>query len=275
MSARRRQLPAYGGQAVVEGVMMRGRQVMAIAVRAPDGQIRTRVEPLGRLYRSPLARIPFVRGIIGLWDAIVLGYKALHWSVQVQAEGEGETLDERGMLWSSVLAFVVGIGLFMLLPAAAGQASEQGLGLSPWWGNLVEGLVRLALVVGYIAAIGLIPEVQRLYGYHGAEHKTIHAFEHGAALTVEGVRPFPEEHPRCGTAFLLILVLVSVVLFSLLGPMGMFARLASRILLLPVLAGLAYEYLRFTAAHMDHPLVRVLVQPNLWLQKLTTRPPSD
>ncbi len=273
--SQRRPLPAYGGQAVIEGVMMRGRRVMAVAVRAPDGRIRTRVEPLGRLYRSPLARIPFVRGIIGLWDALVLGYKALHWSAQVQAEGSGETLSQRDMAVSSAVALVVGLAFFMALPAAVGKGVEGWLHLSPWLGNLIEGVVRLLLVIAYVGLIGLNPEIRRLYGYHGAEHKTIHAFEHGAPLTVDGVRPFPEEHPRCGTAFLLILVLVSVVLFSLLGPLDWFWRLASRILLLPVLAGIAYEYLKFTAAHVGHPLVRLLVKPNLWLQKLTTRPPSD
>ncbi len=271
-----RELPAYGGQAVIEGVMMRGRRAYAVAVRAPDGRIRVRTGRLAAIYRSPIARIPFVRGVIGLWDALVLGMQALTWSANVQLEGEGEAPLEGPALYGQMaVTLAVAVGLFFWLPAAGGQALEHWLGWSALAGNLAEGLLRLALLVGYIAAIGLLPDVRRLYGYHGAEHKTIHAFEHAAPLTVEGVRPFPEEHPRCGTAFLLILVLLSVVVFALLGPMSLGMRLLTRLALLPVLTGVAYEYLRFTARYRHNPLVRALIWPNLRLQKLTTRPPSD
>ena len=274
--APRRDLPSYGGQAVIEGVMMRGQKAYAIAVRAPDGSIRVRTGDLAPIYRSRIARIPFLRGIIGLWDALVLGIQALTWSANVQAEGAGEEPLEGPALYLSLgTSLALAIGLFFWLPAALGQGLEHYLGWSAFTSNLAEGLIRLVLLVGYIGLIGLLPDVRRLYGYHGAEHKTIHAFEHAAPLTVEGVRPFPEEHPRCGTAFLLILVLLSVLVFALLGPMSLGMRLLTRLALLPVLTGLAYEYLRFTAAHRDHPLVRLLLVPNLALQKLTTRPPDD
>jgi uncharacterized protein YqhQ len=152
---------------------------------------------------------------------------------------------------------------------------EIALGVNPWVGNVLEGLVRLGLIVGYLWAIGFMPDIRRLFGYHGAEHKTINAFEAGAELTPPTVARFPIEHPRCGTAFLLTVVLFSIVLFALLGPLPLWARLLSRLLLIPVVAGLAYEYIRFTARHLAHPLVRLLVVPNLALQHLTTREPDE
>ena len=166
------------------------------------------------------------------------------------------------------------VALFFLAPAALGQLSEHYLGLNAWLGNLVEGLVRLALLILYIALIGRMPDIRRVFAYHGAEHKTINAFEAGVELTPENVSRHSVEHPRCGTAFLLTLVVMSIILFSLLGPLPTAWRLASRVLLLPVLAGLAYEYIRFTANHLSSPLVRLLVRPNLALQHLTTRQPD-
>jgi uncharacterized protein YqhQ len=168
----------------------------------------------------------------------------------------------------------IGIGVFFLLPAGVGQLGEKFLGLSTWWSNLLEGVVRLGLLVGYIWIIGKASDIRRVFAYHGAEHKTINAFEDGAELTPENVSKYSLEHARCGTAFLLTLVLLSVLIFSLLGPLPIGLRLLSRILLLPVLAGLAYEYIRWTAKHMDSAFVRAIVRPNLALQHLTTREPS-
>jgi uncharacterized protein YqhQ len=188
--------------------------------------------------------------------------------------GEDEKIEGPALYTTLGFALLIGIGLFFLGPAAAGQLSERVLGLSSWWGNLLEGVVRLALLVGYIWAIGRMKEIQRVFAYHGAEHKTINAFEAGADLTPETVSKYSVEHPRCGTAFLLTLVLLSVLIFSLLGPLPMAVRLVSRVLFLPVLAGLAYEYIRWTATHLNSGLVRLLVRPNLALQHLTTREPS-
>ncbi len=266
-------LPSYGGQAVIEGVMMRGSKAVAIAMRAPDGQIVTHTEPLSPIYQSVFVKVPFLRGLIGLWDALVLGMRALTLSANVQLEEE-EQLEGWSLYLTLGLALIVGVGLFFLLPAAVGRWAEVLFGWNAWWGNLMEGIFRLALLVAYVGAIGLMPDVRRLYMYHGAEHKTINAFEAYAPLTPEQVARFPKEHTRCGTAFLLILVLLSIVLFALLGPLPLLPRLASRVLLLPVLAGLAYEYLRFTARYSDHPLIRWLIQPNLALQRLTTREPT-
>jgi uncharacterized protein YqhQ len=266
-------LPPYGGQAVIEGVMMRGTQAMAIAVRAPDQRIVLHTRPLSPLYRGRVSRIPFVRGLLGLWDALVLGWQSLTFSANV-AGGE-EVKFEGPVAWGTVAVSVAfGLGLFFLAPAAVGQWSEGLLGLNPWLGSLLEGLVRLGLIVLYLWAIGFMPDIRRLFGYHGAEHKTINAFEAGAELTPAAVARFPLEHPRCGTAFLLTVVLFSIVLFALLGPLPIWARLLSRLLLIPVVAGMAFEYIRFTARHLAHPLVRLLVIPNLALQRLTTREPD-
>lgn len=266
-------LPSYGGQAVIEGVMMRGAQSVAIAMRAPDHQVVVHTEPLPGLYRSWILKIPFLRGLVALWDALGLGMRALTISANTQT-GEDEKLEGPALYATLAVSLIVGIGLFFLAPAAVGQLSERLLGWSAWWGNLLEGLTRLGILIGYVWAVGQIPEIKRVFSYHGAEHKTINAFEAGADLTPESVSHYSLEHPRCGTAFLLTLVLVSVVLFSLLGPLPWFWRLASRVLLLPVLAGIAYEYIRWTAGHLDSPFVRMLIKPNLALQHLTTREPS-
>jgi uncharacterized protein YqhQ len=266
-------LPTYGGQAVLEGVMMRGVQTMAIAVRAPDQQIILHSQPLDAQRRGRLMRIPFVRGLVGLWDALALGWKSLSFSASI-ASGE-QVKFEGPLAWVTMaISLTLGVGLFFLAPAALSQLVERVLGINPWFGSLLEGLVRLGLIAGYLWLIGFLPDVHRLFGYHGAEHKTINAFEAGAELTPASVVRFPLEHPRCGTAFLLTVVVFSILLFALLGPMPVWARLLTRVLLIPVVAGLAFEYLRFTARHITNPLVKLLVVPNLALQRLTTREPD-
>ncbi len=263
----------YGGQAVIEGVMMRGSQSVAIAMRAPNEEIVIHSEPLSRIYKSKIIKIPFLRGLVALWDALGLGIRALTISANIQT-GEDEKLEGPALYLTLGISLTFGIGLFFLLPAVLGQLSERVLGISAWWSNLLEGLLRLALLVGYIWIIGKASEIKRVFAYHGAEHKTINAYEAGADLTPETVTHFSLEHPRCGTAFLLSLVLLSVLVFSLLGPLPMFWRLASRILLIPVLAGIAYEYIRWTANHLDSKVVRTMIKPNLALQHLTTREPT-
>lgn len=266
-------LPNYGGQAVIEGVMMRGAQAVAIAMRAPNHEIVIQTEPLSGIYHSQIGKIPFLRGLLALWDSLGLGMRALTLSANIQT-GEDEKLEGPALYLTIGISLVFGIGLFFLAPAAVGQLSERFLHWNSWWGNLLEGVLRLVLLIGYLLVISQMAEIRRLFAYHGAEHKTINAFQAGAELTPQNVAQFSLEHPRCGTAFLLTLVLISVVLFSLLGPLPFFWRLASRVLLLPVLAGLAYEYIRWTANHLSNPFVRVIVKPNLALQHLTTREPD-
>ena len=251
--------------------MMRGQRVCATAVRAPDGKIVVQTAPLSSLYRGPLPRIPFLRGLLALGDALILGMRSLSFSAGVQA---GETMGTAPIAISMIVALVLGVGLFFLLPAAVAHLIGSAFGWSSTASNALEGLIRLALLVGYVGAIGWMPEVRRVYGYHGAEHMTIHAFESQAALDPESIAAFPREHPRCGTAFLLTVVVLSVLLFSLLGPMPLATRLASRLLLVPVLASLAYEYIRFTGRWSNTWWGRTLAAPNLAMQRLTTRKPE-
>jgi len=266
-------LPSYGGQAVIEGVLMRGSQGAAIAMRAPNKEIVIKTEPLSGIYKSRIVKIPFLRGLISLWDSLGLGMRALTTSANVQT-GEDEKLEGPAMYLTLGLSLCFGVAIFLLAPAVVGQLGERFLGINAWWSNLLEGVIRLLLVIGYIWVIGRVPDISRVFAYHGAEHRTINAFEGGVELTPDNVARFPVEHTRCGTSFLLTLVILSVLLFSLLGPLPLGWRLISRIALLPVLAGLSYEYIRWTARHMDSVLVRSMVRPNLALQRLTTREPS-
>ena len=264
---------SYGGQAVIEGVMMRGQKAYAVAMRAPDGNIVVHQESLAKVYRSRITKIPFLRGTILLWDALGLGMKALTLSANTQT-GEEEKLEGPALYITLGISLAIGIGLFILLPAGVGGLAEHYLGWQNLAHNFLEGLVRLVILVGYIWAIGFMPDVKRLFGYHGAEHKTINAYESGADLTPDVVARYPIEHPRCGTAFILTFVLLSVLIHSLLGDMTILWRLASRVLLIPVIAGIAVEYIRWTANHLNSPLVRFLIRPNLALQSLTTREPD-
>lgn len=271
-------LPTYGGQAVIEGVMMRGREAMAIAMRAPDHSIVIHKEELSGMYRSWITRIPFLRGVIMLWDALGLGMRALAISANNQIQEE-ERINGPQLAATMVLSLAFAVGLFFLLPAGLGHLTDQLLHLSQpnltsWIGNLVEGFVRLFILIAYIWFIGRIPEIKRVFAYHGAEHKTINAFEAGAELSPENVKSFSLEHPRCGTAFLLTLILLSILVFTLAGPLPLVLRLVSRILMIPALAGIAYEYIRWTARNLDSALVKVLVKPNLALQRMTTREPD-
>ena len=266
-------LISYGGQAVIEGVMMRGKNAFAIAMRNPEGKIEIHVEKLAKIYKSRLAKTPFVRGLVLLWDAMGLGMRALTLSANVQS-GEDEQLEGPALYLTLAFSLLLSIGLFFMLPATAGGLVEKYLEWNAWWGNLLEGVVRILLLVGYVWAVGLMPEIQRVYSYHGAEHKTINAFEDGAELTPEIVATYSREHARCGTAFLLTLVLLSIIIYSMLGPMSLGLRLLSRLLLIPIIAGMAYEYIKWTAAHIDSPIVQALIRPNMALQLLTTHEPD-
>ncbi|HBG74383.1 MAG: hypothetical protein A2X25_13770 [Chloroflexi bacterium GWB2_49_20] len=267
-------LITYGGQAVIEGVMMRGRTSLAIAMRDPSGKIVTHTEELGGIYKSRLAKIPFLRGLVLLWDSLGLGMKALTISANTQT-GEDEKIEGPMLYLTLGITILVALGVFFLVPAGVGYLAEHFLNISSWLSNLIEGIVRLLFLIGYIWAVGFMPDIQRVFGYHGAEHKTINAFESGAELTPENVSTYSVQHARCGTAFLLTLALLSILVFTLLGPLpSLWWRLVSRILLIPVIAGISYEYIRWTAKHLESAIVRVLIKPNLALQALTTREPD-
>ncbi|MBN1428238.1 MAG: DUF1385 domain-containing protein [Anaerolineae bacterium] len=268
----------YGGQAVLEGVMMRGSRNMAVAVRAPNGEIVIHEQPItSSLYNGFWSKVPFVRGLGMLWDSLGLGMRALTFSADIAVGDEAEFSGP--MAWGTIaVSMLLAVGLFFITPRLAADGIQAGVRLigvdSALAGNLIEGVVRLVIVVGYIWLVGRIPDIQRVFAYHGAEHKTINAYEDNAALTPEVVARYSTEHPRCGTGFLLIVVFISVLVFSLLGDPPWYIRYPSRIVLIPVIAGISYEYMRFMARNLQNPIVRWLVRPQLALQHLTTRQPS-
>lgn len=311
----------YGGQAVMEGVMMRGAHIAAIAVRDPDGSIVIHEEALNSaLYRGKISKIPFLRGLIGLWDALVLGTRALIWSANIQliaeerkqaeeeaaknAEENGESVESEQVAATAtqsntastpikddgssgfsdmavagvvLISLSLGIGLFFALPAAASNGASSLFGIKSRLSvDAIEGVIKLAIFIGYIAVIGLMNDVKRLFGYHGAEHKTINAYEAGSELAPSEVQRFPIEHPRCGTAFLLTVIVLSIFVHALTGrPKNIFLLIAARVAVVPIIAGIAYEILRFTARNAEHPIVKMMIIPNLMMQRLTTRQPDN
>jgi len=278
----------YGGQAVMEGVMMRGSKVMAVAVRAPNREIVVHSEPLNQaIYGSWVSKVPFVRGTTMLWDTLVLGVRTLMFSADVAIQEEDasekagnvpstpESAFSGPLAWGTLaVSLATAVGLFFVLPAVLAKLVD-GLVDSALLSNLIEGLIRLSLVVAYIAAVGFLPDIRRVFAYHGAEHKTVHAYEAGQPLTVEAVRAYTTAHERCGTAFLLIVAVISVLVFALLGRPSLMIRVASRIVLIPVVVGVAYEWLKFGARHSDAWWMKVLLFPGLLMQRLTTREPDD
>ncbi len=268
------ELKSYGGQALLEGVLMRGQWAAAWAVRRPDGSLYIHTEPLRGLYRHRWMRLPFLRGLLSLADALWLGMRAMVDAANQQATDPKERLEGPGLYISLGLSFLVALVVFLWFPMALGFGLvEWGQG-PVWLANTLEGAFRLLLLIGYLLLLGRAQEVQRLFGYHAAEHQTIHAYEHGADLTPEEIARFPAAHPRCGTAFLLMVVLVAVVLFSLWDPGTWWGRLILRIGALPLLVALSYEALRWTWKHHTKPWARWLIAPHLALQRLTTRPPQ-
>jgi uncharacterized protein YqhQ len=261
----------YGGQAVMEGVMIRGPRSMAIACRRPDGGIAVRRQELGSLYAGPMRRFPFVRGVIVLWETLALGMRALMWSSNVALGVEEQETDSAPMLGIAVLSLVVVGGIFFAGPLLLANLLDSVLGN----GTLVivaEGLIRLLIIIAYVSVIGLLPDIRRVYEYHGAEHKSIHALEAGDPLVPASVQRHPTAHVRCGTSFLLTVVIVSVVVFAAVGSPDLWLRVVSRVVLIPVIASISYELIRLGGTFESNPITRVLMWPNLALQAITTKP---
>ncbi|MGQ9498088.1 MAG: DUF1385 domain-containing protein [Desulfotomaculales bacterium] len=265
----------YGGQAVIEGVMMRGPRTWSVAVRRPDNNIDVEKWPVTSVTeRWRFLKWPFVRGTVVLVESMVLGIQALSFSAAA-AVGEDERPLNRWELAGTILvALGLAVALFVFVPAALAHLARS-LVAGSLGQNIIEGLVRVAVFLAYVAGVGLIPDIRRVFAYHGAEHKVINAYEAGAGMDVAAVRPYPVLHPRCGTSFLLIVLIISIVVFSFLAVEPLWWRLTSRLLLLPVVAGLGYEFIKFTARYAAHPACRCLIAPGLWLQRLTTREPDD
>ena len=265
----------YGGQAVMEGVMMRGEREWAVAVREPGGEIVVHHDALPASYRNRVFKWPFVRGLISLWDALGLGMRALLWSGDVALGEEEETRLTGPLAWGTVaVSLALGTGLFFLLPMFLTTLVDRYIptGLLS---NLVEGTLRLGLFVGYLAVIGTAPDIARVFAYHGAEHKTINAYEAGVPLTPESVAAQSRVHTRCGTGFMLLVLVIFVVIATMMGRPPLLLRLASRLVLIPIVAGIAYEIIKLSARYYERSrLVRVAMAPGLALQQLTTREPT-
>lgn len=265
----------YGGQAVIEGVMMRGPKSRAVAVRLPDQGIVVDEKPVGSLTRRvPALNWPLVRGVVVLIESLVLGVEALAYSANQAAAGEDEELTAKEIVVTVGVALVLAVALFAVIPTAAAHLLA-GLAPGSFIQNLIEGIFRIAIFLVYVVAIGRLSDIQRVFQYHGAEHKVINAYEAGDELTVERVQRYSTLHPRCGTSFILIVLVISILIFSLLGKQVLWWRILSRVLLLPAVAGISYELVKLSGRYASLALCRVLIAPGLWLQKLTTAPPDD
>lgn len=267
----------YGGQAVLEGVMMRGRRWATVAMRAPSSEIVVHSEQLPRaLYAGWFVKVPFVRGVGMLWDTLVLGMKALMYSANVALQEEKEEVElSKPMMWGTVaVAIVMAIAIFFVGPLLLIGLLDEYI-QSAFLSNVIEGAIRLAVFLVYIWGIGRMPDIRRVFAYHGAEHKCINTYEAGEPLEATRAVPFTTAHPRCGTSFLLVVMVISILVFAVLGRPPMVWRIVSRVVLVPVIAGIAYEFLKFTAAHYSNRAVRWLAAPGLALQRLTTREPDE
>jgi uncharacterized protein YqhQ len=265
--------PKYmGGQAVMEGVMMRGPRTWAVAVRTPENEIELVVHD-APTWAEKWAKVPVLRGVMALGESMSLGFKALAWSADRQLPEE-ERISSRAMGWTMAVALIFFSAIFLVVPALGTSALGDATGVDGFAYHLMEGGVRLAIFLGYLGLIGFLPDIKRVFMYHGAEHKAIAAYENDVELTPESAQRFTTEHVRCGTNFLLTVMVVTIFVYSFVGRPALPLLVLSRILLIPVVAGLAYEVIRFAARHMDKKWVRVAMIPGLSLQKLTTREPT-
>jgi uncharacterized protein YqhQ len=270
-----------GGQAVLEGVMMRGPSNWAVAVRKPDGDIAEVSLPISSpMARHRLLRLPILRGVIALGESLAIGFRALAISANYAAQeaaAEGEDPEEvktelsRAQLF---FAFAVAIGFAVILFKVTPALITNWIGIEAGWFVIVEGLIRVTIFVLYLSLISLLPDLRRVFQYHAAEHKAINAYEAGEELEPETVQRYSLIHPRCGTAFLLWVMVIAVFVFAFFGRPAWYWLIATRILLLPVIAGLAYEVIRFAGKHTDNRIVLTVLAPGLWLQRLTTRQPT-
>jgi len=264
----------YGGQAVIEGVMMRGRKVMVTAVRRPGGGLAMDTQPLAGIYSGWMRKTPLIRGIIVLIEALVLGIKSLLYSANVSLEEEEEEISG-WLVWVLVaVSLALAVALFFMAPLFLTKLLDPYISSSLVF-HLVEGFIRVAIFIAYLKLITLVPDIKRVFAYHGAEHKAVNAYEGGAPLEIEATREYNTAHVRCGTSFLFVVLIIAIIVFALVGRPSLWLMVLSRILLIPVIAALGYEVIYFSGRHTNNGLVRVMLAPGLWLQRLTTREPDD
>jgi len=264
----------YGGQAVIEGVMMRGKHVMATAVRRPNGEIGVTSQTLHSIFTGKWRKMPFIRGIIALIESLILGIQTLMDSANVALEEERTKLSGWATFGIIAASLVFSIAIFFMLPLFVTNLLRDYLPSSLLF-NFIEGIIRVAIFIGYLVIISLMKDIQRVFAYHGAEHKSINTLEAGEPLEVAYARKHNTANPRCGTSFLFAVMVIAILVFSVVGKPSLGILVISRIVLLPVIASLGYEFIYFTSRHCENPIMKVLLTPGLWLQSLTTRQPDD
>lgn len=274
MSTEKLILPNYGGQALIEGVLMRGQHFLSAAFRLPDKSIKIESESLKGVYSKPFFRLPFIRGLLLLWDALGLGMQYLTKSANYQT-GEDEKLEGFSLTLTLILSLSLSIALFFVAPAAFSRWLGGLLNWSSLVINLLEGVLRLLIVISYIWGVSRLPDIRRVFQYHGAEHKTINAYEYGKPLNLNNIKRASTQHPRCGTSFIFTVVFISIIIFSLLGKNNFLITIGSRILFLPIIAMVAYEYNRWASARINSPIIRILFWPNLAIQRITALEPTE
>ncbi len=291
-------ITSIGGQAILEGVMMRGPFKTAMSVRKPDGEIETKVDENGTKTRAKFFKLPIIRGCVNFIDSLVIGMKALMYSAEfIDIEGDEETeskfdrwledkfgdkIKDIVIYFSIFLSVILSVGLFILLPTVVTRGLEWLFSITPLsdmaatkvFTSVCEGIVRMIIFLGYMALVSQMSDIKRVFEYHGAEHKTIACYEGGEELTVENVKKYTRFHPRCGTNFLLFVMIISIILFAILPRTGIVLRLVMRLALLPVVAGLSYEVIKLAGRHQKG-CVKAMTKPGLWLQRLTTREPDE
>lgn len=270
----------YGGQALIEGVMMRGKETYAMAVRKPDGEIiiEKKVVPHW-LTKWKLTKLPFIRGFFSLLDSMILGFTAISFSAMQAGETEDEKLSSWEMALTMLLSVAIGALLFIAIPVYSANflwayLKQIDASMADFGRSLAEGILRVGIFILYIWIIGRFEDIKRVFAYHGAEHKTINAFEAGKELTPEEVDKFSTIHPRCGTSFIIIVMILMIVIFTFVGTTTIWMRMLIKLLMMPFVAGISYEFLKLSAKYCNSPIVKFLIAPGLWVQRLTTRKPD-
>jgi len=264
----------YGGQAVIDGVMMRGRKAMVTAVRRPGGGLAMDTQPLAGIYSGRMRKTPLIRGIIVLIEALVLGIKSLLYSANASLEEE-EAEISGWLVWLLVaVSLALTVALFFMVPLFLTRLLTPYITSSLVF-NLIEGFIRMAIFIVYLKLISLVPDINRVFAYHGAEHKAVNAYEDGALLEIEAIRKYNTAHVRCGTSFLFVVLIIAIIVFAIVGLPSLWLMVLSRIVLIPVIAALGYEVIYFGNKYIDNVIVRAFLSPGLWLQSLTTREPDD
>jgi len=264
----------YGGQAVIEGVMIRGRKAVVTVVRRPGGGLIIQTKPLASIYTGWMRRTPLMRGIIVLIEAMVIGIKSLLYSANVALEEEEEEISGKTVWAMIAIALVVAVVLFLIIPLFLTRTINPYISSSLVF-HLIEGFVRLAIFIAYLKLVGLMPDIKRVFSYHGAEHKAVNAYEAGVPLEVAEVSKYSTAHMRCGTSFIFVVLCIAIIVFALIGRQALWLMILWRVLLIPVIAAIGYEIIYFGARHIKNVAVRVVLAPGLWLQALTTKEPDD